>query len=62
MNKRVPQRLKPGVSMSLRRLFAFVEVKTRNGDFASSPSVAPAKLIETHRVSIRSGANQIALI
>ena len=48
--------------MSLRRLFAFVEVKTRNGDFASSPSVAPAKLIETHRVSIRSGANQIALI
>jgi hypothetical protein len=33
-----------------------------NGDFSPSPSVAPAKLIETYRVSIRSGVNQIALI
>jgi hypothetical protein len=34
----------------------------RYRDFSPSPSVAPAKLIETYRVSIRSGVNQIALI
>jgi hypothetical protein len=37
-------------------------VNKRNRDFSPSPSVAPAKLIETYRVSIRSGVNQIALI